>query len=163
LELPKAKPTASVPTSDGAIEPADGLLQANLGVPENQRPRIAPEPFPKSGAAVFEAVLEDRIRQQNQELARAARRGRIHRVASVIVGVVLVLLAYWFFDAMIALIYGTRALVPVAIIWFADEMGYYVNKYTYTRTSLGLGMRATAWVVLVFLLFRVLWLGILWS
>jgi hypothetical protein len=163
LELPKAKPTAPVPTSDGALEPAGGLLQPNLGVPESQRPQIAPEPFPKSGAAVFEAVLEDRIRQQNQELARGERRGRIHRVASVIVGVAVVVLAYGFFGPRAAGFNALRVLGPVVIIWFSDEMGYFVNKYTNTPTSLGLGIRGTAWVILIFFLVRILWFGIAWS
>jgi hypothetical protein len=163
MELPKTRPSAPAPTSDQTIEPAGTLLQANLGAPESQRPRIAPEPFPKSGAAVFEGILEDRIRQQNQELARGERRGRIHRVASLIVAVAVVVLAYGFFGPESAGYGAVDVLGPVAVIWFADEMGYFVNKYTDTRTSLGLGIRATAWVVLIFLLARILWLGTLWS
>jgi hypothetical protein len=164
-QLPEAGPPVttpfdSTPPPDWAIAQARALPRTGGGVPDSVQRLVAQGLSPEAATDVVEKVVEERIRQQVESLARAERRDRLHRVASVVAGGACVLLAYGFFGTWPACQTGLEVLLPVACIWLPDELGVYTSKYSFIRTSPGIVIRWCGWFLLAVIGIRVLWLGI---
>jgi hypothetical protein len=153
-------PFASTPLPDWAIAQARALPRAEGNGPATVQRLVAQGLSPEAAAEVVEKVLEERIRQQLEPLAQAERRTRIHRLASGFVAVACVVLAYGFFGTWSACQTGLKLLLPVACIWFADEMGGYTSKYSFSGTVPGLLIRWCGWLLLVVIAIMILGLGI---
>ena len=163
--LPEAGPAgssavASTPPPDWTIAQARALPRAEDRGPTSVQRLVAQGLSPDAATDVVEKVLEERIRQQVEPLAQAERRRRRHRLASGLTAGACVLLAYGFFGTWSACQTGLQVLLPLACIWFADEMGGYASKYSLAEAVPGLVIRWCGWFLLAVLAIRVVWLGI---
>lgn len=154
-------PKHSAPLPDGAAERVEELLPTGVSAPQLERELVGQGYSPEAAAAVVDKLLEERVRQQFHPLEQTDRHRRVHGLLSVAVGGACVLLAYWFFGTWPACRTFLNVLLPLACIWFPDEMGGYVRTFASRGPSVpGVFIRYCAWLVLTLLVLRVLWLGL---
>lgn len=113
---------AESPPPDWAIAQADAGLKIGQSVPEIEQRLVAKGLSPSTAAAAVTAVLEGRVRASQAPFEGAERPLTLHRIASVAVcGVCLVLAnAYgggWSVGKTLAWL-----MLPVVCIWWAEVM-----------------------------------------
>jgi hypothetical protein len=163
-ELPETRPpesSSSDATSlpEWAIERAKALLRTGATVPEIEQQLIVKGLSPEAATAITDRVLEEQTRQQVEPQERAERRRIWHRALSAVVAVATVFVAWWFFGGWSVWNTILRLLLPVACIWFSDELGGYASR-SGNKTGTGILIRWCAWVLLLLIGFWTLWLGL---
>jgi hypothetical protein len=108
-------------TPDWAIEHARAALRLGKSVPETQQLLIAHGVSPAAAEAVVMGIVEERVQQQVEPQVRNARRQSLHRALSAAVGAGCVLLGFRFGTATAAWTL-LAVLMPLACVWFPDEM-----------------------------------------
>jgi hypothetical protein len=161
--LPGAAPTGN--RSLDSMPPDWTIAQAralppDVGAAEGVRHLVAQGLSPEAATDLVEKILEERIRQQNESLAQAERRPRLHRALSGFVGAACVVLAYGFFGTWSACMTGVKLLLPLACIWFPEGMGGFAGRFSLSGPLTGLVIRWCGWLLLALIALRVLWLGI---
>ena len=146
--LPLNAPSHPKLPPDGITAQAGALPPTGGGEPASVQRLIAQGLSPEAAAEVVEKILEERIRQQAQSLARDERRTRLHRLVSGLVAGAYVLLAYCFYGTLPACHTGIAVLLPVACIWFSEEMGRFASRYSLTGTLPGVLIRWCGWLLL---------------
>src|SRR5207253_2866021 len=104
---------------------------------------------PPVAAAIVTTALEQRVHDELRPQEKAERRTRLHRVASGILGLTLVLIGVWIFPARLAALNAVRILVVVAYIWFAQSLGSNSRYRYFARPTPASMIRLGAWILLI--------------
>ncbi len=153
---PRSVPFDSLETPDRLAAYVSASLKAGLQVPEIKKRLSERGVSAELAAAVVDKVLEDHIRQQNLPQRRARQRKLANRTLSALVGCAYVGLAYSFAGAEPAAIMSAFLILPLACIWFGDELGSYVGpagmvslSYSITFPTPGVMLRVGGWLLLL--------------
>lgn len=131
------------PLPDWAVEHARAALGLGLSVPEVEQRLVARGLPPVTAAAVVTSILETRVRRRFESLEQGEQRQRLHRLLSGFVGCVCLLLAYYFGGGMSAGKTLLWVLLPLACIWFPEEVA------GYTGSASAALLRWCGWLVLL--------------
>jgi hypothetical protein len=144
-------------TPSWAVELAVSLLKGGLDVGRIEERLVARGLNSEAAAAVMDRACAEQVRQEEEPQRRAARRMLVHRLLSGLVAFGYVLLAYRGGGPALAFRVSIGLLLPLACIWFGDEMGARTS-YRITSPTPGFLVRWGGWVVLlmpvVVMLFR---------
>jgi hypothetical protein len=123
-------PFDSPPLPDWALEHARASLKLGQSVPEIEQRLVGRGLSPAAAAAVVEKVLEERVRERLEPLQRDEQRIRLHRILSAVVGCACLVFAYLFGGGWSAGKTATSILLPLAFVWFGDEMASYWSRFS---------------------------------
>ena len=143
-----------------ALAQAEAALKIGQTLPEIERGLVAKGLEAETATAVVMAVLEGRVRKQNESAAKTERRNRIHRMQSALVGGACILLAFWSLSAYRASRTGIAMVGLVACIWFPNWWGGYESRDSFTPKPQNIFIRWLAWLVLALVFIQFAWFGI---
>jgi hypothetical protein len=138
-------PAPSSPTPQWAIERVQAALRLGLRVPEIEQQLITKGLTPEQATATVLAVLEGRIQQQAGPLATEERHKLLHQVASTVVAVSCVALAYWYGGYYGSGYSAVRVFVVVLGPWLCIWLSWMGST---SQT----GLRLIAWLFLLIIL-----------
>jgi hypothetical protein len=120
-------PSNSVSAPESALEHAQAALRLGMHVTEIEKLLIARGLAPDAAASVVMNALESRVKETMLPENRAARRQLLHRILSSIVSCLCLALAYVSGGGFTAALTLVRIIMPVGIIWYANEIGAWVR------------------------------------
>ena len=152
--LPNSAPFDSLATPDRLAAYVSASLKIGLKVSEIQHHLSERGVSAQLAAAAVDKALGEYIGQQNLPQRRARRRKLANRILSALVGCAYVGLACSFRDAEFAAIMGTFLILPLACIWFGDELGSYIGPAGIVLCSItfptpGVMLRVGGWLLLL--------------
>jgi hypothetical protein len=148
------KPSHSLPLPDWAIEHARAALRIGRSAPDIEQLLVARGLAPEAAASVVNRVLEDHVREAVEPQERAQRRLWIHRILSAIIALMYIIPAFWLGGVESALKVLAGLLLPLACIWFGDQMGSATGPIGLlspwiTFSTPGVFVRLGGWLVLL--------------
>jgi hypothetical protein len=138
------------------VEYARASLAIGTSVSGVEQHLVARGLTPEIATAVVTRVLEDRLREQTGPVQQNVRQQRVHRILSAALGCACVLLGYQFGGGLSAWRALLSILLPLACIWFADEIGSNERlSFASTSPTPGIMVRVAGWgLLLVLTLYR---------
>jgi hypothetical protein len=134
-----SNPPESLSVPDGAIEYARAALKLGISVPEIEKRLVEKGLTPALATAVVNGLLTAQTKERFEPLPDSEGGDLIHRLMSIIVTGVCLILAYKYNEGLSVGLTLIWILGPLACIWFPDHLTTHPPE----------GLRALGWLILI--------------